>query len=62
MGIVRHIEFILSGDVTCWAQDKEDFEIDTKESIREQVVDYLMTDVADFFNSLEITDIYYTEE
>lgn len=62
MAIVRHIEFVLSGDLTCWGQDMEDFERDTEEMTREQLIDYLLSDVGDFLDSLEITRVYYEEE
>lgn len=62
MGIVKHTEFILSGDLTCYGQDMEDFEGDTEELTREHLVDYLIDNIADFLDSLEITKVYYEED
>lgn len=62
MGIVKHTEFILSGDLTCWGQDLEDFERDTEESTRRALIEYLLDDIGDFLDSLEITKVYYEEK
>lgn len=62
MGIVKHTEFILSGDLTCWGHDMEDFERDTEEMTREELINYLISDIGEFLDSLEITRVYYTED
>lgn len=62
MGIVKHTEFILSGDLTCWGYDMEDFERDTEETTREELINYLISDIGEFLDSLEITRVYYTED
>lgn len=61
-GIVKHVEFVLSGDLTCWGQDMEDFEgRDTEEATREDLIEYLVDDIGEFLDSLEITRVYYEE-
>lgn len=61
-GIVKHTEFILSGDLTCWGLDLEDFEIDTEETTRRALIEYLLDNVEDFLDNLEITRVYYERE
>lgn len=60
-GIIKHVEFILSGDLTCWGQDIEDFERDTEESTRRELISYLLDDIEEFLDSLEVTRVYYEE-
>ena len=60
--IIRHVEFTIDFDLTCIGLDKEDFEGDTKENVRESVIDYILSDTGELIDYLEIKKVWYEEE
>jgi len=60
--MIRHIEFTIDFDLTCWAESMEDFEIDTEETIQECVTDWIINDSVEFLNHVVIKKIWYEED
>lgn len=61
--MIRHIELAFENfDLTCWAEDMEDFEIDTEESIKEEVLQFLYDDPQTVFEHVKIKKIWYEED
>lgn len=60
--MTRHIEFTIDFDLTCWGQDKEDFENDNMEMIKEELADYIINDSAEFLEYVTIKKIWYEED
>jgi len=60
--MTRHIEITINFDLTCWGQDKEDFENDNIEAINETVADYIINDSADLLENVTIKKIWYEED
>jgi hypothetical protein len=60
--MVRHIEFTINFDLTCWAPSMEDFENDSTEFINEEVADYIINDSGELLDYLTIEKIWYEED
>ena len=60
--MTRHIEITINFDLTCWGQDKEDFENDNIEAINETVADYIINDSADLLENVTIKKIWDEED
>ena len=60
--MIRHIEFTIDFDLTCWAESMEDFENDSTEFINEEVADYIIHCSDEFLDHLTIKKIWYEEE
>ena len=61
--MIRHIELTMENfDLTCWGQDMEDFEIDTEESIKESVLDFLYDEPETLIENIKIKKIWYEED
>ena len=60
--MIRHIEFTIDFDLTCWAESMEDFENDSIEFINEEVTDYIIHDSTDLLDHLTIKKIWYEED
>ena len=60
--MIRHIEFTINFDLTCWAESMEDFENDTDEMIDECIADFVIHNSADFLDLLEIKKVWYEED
>ena len=61
--MIRHIELTMENfDLTCWAQDMEDFEMDTEESIKESVLDFLYDEPETLIENIKIKKIWYEED
>ena len=60
--MVRHIEFTIDFDLTCWAESMEDFESDSTEFINEEVADYIIHNSGELLDYLTIKKIWYGEE
>ena len=60
--MVRHIEFTINFDLTCWAESMEDFENDTMEFLEEEIADYVIHNGAEFLDHLTIKKIWYEDE
>lgn len=61
--MTRHIELAFENfDLTCWAEDMEDFEIDTEESIKEEVLQFLYDEPETVFKNVKIKKIWYEED
>lgn len=60
--MTRHVEFTIDFDLTCWGEDAEDFEGDTLESIRENVIDYLEDSAYELIENLVIKKVWYEED
>ena len=59
--MIRHIEFEINSDLTCWGE-KEDFEMDTDDTIKESLEDYIINDAEDLLSSLKIKKVWYEED
>ena len=60
--MVRHIEFTIDFDLTCWAESMEDFENDNDEVINECVADFIIHNSTDLLDLLEIKKVWYEED
>lgn len=60
--MIRHIELYIDFDLTCWAEDIEDFENDTPEYIDETVRDYCFRNSTELLEHLTIKKIWYENE
>jgi hypothetical protein len=60
--MVRHIEFTIDFDLTCWAESMEDFETDSMEFINEEVADYVINSSGELLDHLVIRKIWYGED
>lgn len=60
--MVRHIEFTIDFDLTCWAESMEDFETDSVEFINEEVADYVINSSGELLDHLVIKKIWYGED
>lgn len=60
--MVRHIEFTIDFDLTCWGQNAEDFENDNMEMIREELADYIINDSVEFLKYVTIKKVWYEED
>lgn len=60
--MVRHIEITINFDLTCWGQDKEDFENDNIETINEAVADYIINNSTDLLEDVTIKKVWYEED
>ena len=60
--MIRHIEFSIDFDLTCWGEDEEDFEGDTPEMIREEVIDWIINESAELLEGLKINKVWYEQE
>ena len=60
--MIRHIELTINFDLTCWGQDKEDFENDTQEMINEEVADYIMDCPQVLLENVTINKVWYEED
>ena len=60
--MVRHIEFTIDFDLTCWAESMEDFETDSMEFINEEVADYIIHSSGELLDHLVIKKIWYGED
>lgn len=61
--MVRHIELAIDNfDLTCWAESMEDFEMDTKESIKESVLQFFYDDPTELIENIKIKKIWYEED
>ena len=60
--MIRHIEFTINFDLTCYAESMEDFENDTDEMIDECIADFVIHNSADFLDLLEIKKVWYEED
>ena len=60
--MIRHIEFTIDFDLTCWAESMEDFENDSIEFINEEVADYIINSSDELLEHLTIKKIWYEEE
>ena len=61
--MIRHIEFTIdySEDMTC-SGEKEDFEIDTEDSIKNSLYDYLYDMRTELIHYAVIKKIWYEED
>lgn len=60
--MVRHIEITINFDLTCCGQDKEDFENDNIEIIKEEVADYIINDSTNLLENVTIKKVWYEED
>ena len=60
--MIRHIEFTIDFDLTCWAESMEDFESDSIEFINEEVADYIINSSGELLDHLVIKKIWYGED
>ena len=61
--MIRHIELTMENfDLTCWAEGMEDFEMDTEESIKESVLDFLYDEPEALIENIKIKKIWYEED
>ncbi len=60
--MVRHIEFTIDFDLTCWGQNAEDFENDNMEMMREELADYIINDSVEFLKYVTIKKVWYEED
>jgi len=60
--MIRHIEFTIDFDLTCWAESMKDFENDSIEFINEEIADYIINDSTDLLDHLVIKKIWYEED
>lgn len=60
--MTRHIEITINFDLTCWGQDKEDFENDDIETINEAIADYITNDSTDLLENVTIKKVWYEED
>ena len=60
--MIRHIEFTIDFDLTCWAESMEDFENDSTEFINEEVADYIINSSDELLKHLTIKKIWYEED
>ena len=52
--MVRHIEFTIDFDLTCWAESMKDFENDSREFINEEVAEYIINNSGELLDHLVI--------
>ena len=60
--MVRHIELTIDFDLTCWAENMEDFANDSTEFINEEVADYIINSADELLDHLTIKKIWYEED
>ena len=61
--MIRHIELTIEDfDLTCWAEDMEDFEADTKEGIEETVLGYFYDDPSELIENIKIKKVWYEKD
>ena len=60
--MTRHIKLLINLDLTTWSESMEDFEIDTAESIREQINNYLYESPEDIISNTTIKKIWFEED
>ena len=60
--MIRHIEFTIDFDLTCWAESMKDFANDSKEFINEEIADYVINSSDEFLDHLTIKKIWYEED
>ena len=60
--MIRHIEFTINFDLTCWGYGREDFENDTPESIKEEIIDYINSCPEQLTDYIEIKKIWYEKD
>lgn len=62
MGMVRHIEFTIDFDLTCWGLNEDDFENDDEINISEDVADFIIHNADELIPQLEIKKVWYEKE
>jgi len=60
--MIRHIEFTINFDLTCWGRDMEDFENDSTESINEEIADYIINNPNKLLDHLTVKKIWYKND
>ncbi len=60
--MTRHIEFTINYDLTCWDEDMEFFRMETEESIKEGIYDYIEDSPDELMAHLIINKIWYEED
>ena len=60
--MIRHIEFTINFDLTCWDEDMEFFEMQSEESILEGIADYINESTPELMEHLTINRIWYEED
>lgn len=61
--MIRHIELTIENfDLTCWAEDMEDFGIDTEESIKESVFQFFYDEPEALIENIKIKKVWYEED
>ena len=60
--MIRHIEFEIKSDLTCYSNYAEDFENDTDESIQESVEDWAYHNSDELLKDLKIKRVWYEED
>ena len=63
MAVVRHVAFAIDtiDELTCWAQDTEDFEGDTQDLLLEQTKDFFYDNPQALIDAIKITGVWYEE-
>ena len=59
--MVRHIEFTIDYDLTCWGLT-EDFEADNQEYLQEHLNDFIYNNSSDLLDHVKINKIWYEED
>ena len=59
--MIRHIEFTIDLDLACWGE-KEDFETDASEYIKESVEDFVLYNPDDLIPHIKIKKVWYEED
>jgi hypothetical protein len=70
--MVRHIEFTINFDLTCWAEGKEDFGFDEDEipkdnefdydEVKECIYDYIESSPEELYAVMQIKKVWYEED
>lgn len=60
--MVRHIEFTIDFDLTCWGEDMKDFGDDSIESITDSLHDYLCDNGYELLDYIKIKKVWYEED
>ena len=59
--MVRHIEFTINFDLTCWGEP-EDFETDDPINIKESIEDWVCNESDSFLDHLKLNKVWYEED
>ena len=60
--MIRHIEFIINYDLTCYADSLEDFCFDDKYSIEDAVYNYFNNSPTELLDNIKIKKVWYEME